>query len=103
MRVVLALSNECTYVTFECRLNEPWSALKWISTDIPEILQKPIKFVKKIPENSEDILWEGNYNQVKVEKTDDIKHAVRFLKYKDRSGPTLKDLLEKYLAAANES
>ena len=99
MKAVLTHQDNEVYVVFERRLENPWQYLAQIAQDIPELNDKPIRFSKRIPENTAQyVCWEMNGNGSSVTKTTDIKEAVAFLKPK-KPLRTLGDLLKKYAAA----
>ena len=103
MRTVLGFNQNIVYVTFEDKLNEPWTQLGLIADAVPEVLDKQVRFSKRIPKDCEKyVLFDHFYNEVNVSETKNFREAVRFLKRRE-GYPLLRNLLEKHLAAANEN
>ena len=95
MKVVLSFNDNIVYVTFDRKYDDPWTVLQQVTRDIPQVIDKSVKFMRKIPESNSYTLWEMNGNGSSVEQTTELKKAVRFLKPK-KTLRTLGELLQKY-------
>ena len=102
MKAVIYYDDAATIISFDRKIDNPWPVLAQIAQDIPGLMDKPIRFSKRIPEHDGPVYthWECDGNsQPKVAAGKTFKQAVTFLRPK-RSLRTLGELLQKYASAS---
>ena len=95
-KLVVALVDGMSYVIFDRKIDDPWSLLSQLSDQVPELLDRTVRFSRRIPEGCTYIAWESGNTQIKKVN---YKEAIRFLKPR-KPLRTLGELLQKYANAS---